>query len=283
MEAILPKQPTNYSRLIKTSFSIYKKGFSRALVLSFLFSFTVFIPRLISVLVGQDLFLNVPPLSPHRLWLVVIDLASLLFFVGVLWRTHCVIIKKHEPLAEDLSKGTRKLFACLIAGILQCAILFGVSVTIYGVLLVFQSYQLLFQNNLFGLIFTTLVFFGQLMLILYVATLFFFTIPLITIEDNHIFRALERSILLAWNHWWRVFSVQTTPWLVYLVLLIVIRYVFHIDIHLYFIDHGPHKLWATLLHIIIFALYIPWVASLLLVQLNDLELRKKLVKSTKSK
>jgi hypothetical protein len=89
--------------------------------------------------------------------------------------------------------------------------------------------------------------------------------------------------MLVWNHWWRVFSTQLTPWLFYLALLIAVKYVLHIDFHIYFTQKIDNTLWVTIAHIAVFSLFIPWVAALLLVQLKDLELRKSLVAAHQSK
>ena len=83
-------------------------------------------------------------------------------------------------------------------------------------------------------------------------------------------------MLLVWNHWWRVFSVQATPWLCYLFLLFSLKYVLGINIHIYLLGQTSHSVLISLLHLLIFAIFIPWVAAILVVQLKDLELRKSL-------
>lgn len=277
METILPSQPSNYKALIKQSLKLYRIGFKRIILLSALLSITAFIPRFLSYIIGQDILLNLPPFSPHRLWFIAVDIASMIFFIGILWRMHCFIRDRHEPLIEDLAKGAKKVFYVIIASLLQGIIIFAIAVITFGLQVLLQTHHLIFNTNISGILLTGAVFIGQLALILYLSTLFIFLIPLITIENKGIIASLERSAFLVWNHWWRVFSVQITPWLTLFFLMALIRFVLHIDIHIYFIEQEHHSLWPTLLQLVIFALFIPWIAALLLVQLKDLELRKHFV------
>jgi hypothetical protein len=163
-----------------------------------------------------------------------------------------------------------------IASLIEIAIVFVVISSIYGLVIILNQYQLIFTQSTAGMIATTVTFIIQIMLIVYIYTLFVFLIPLIAIENRGVLGSLERSVYFVWNHWWRVFSVQFTPWISYLILLFIIRFILRIDIHIYFMEQTPHSFAATLLHLIIFALFIPWVAAILLAQLNDLELRKKM-------
>lgn len=277
MDTLLPSHPSSYSRLIKRSVRLYRISFKNIILLSVLLSFTAFIPRLFSYVIGQDIFLNLSPFSPYRLWLVAVEIICLIFFIGIIWRMHCFIINKHEPLAEDLFIGLKKVLYVFIAAVLQSGIVFAVTIIMFGLQILLQNNGLLFNPDWMSIVLTLLVFVGQLALILYFSTLFIFLVPLITIEDKGIVSALKRSAFLVWNHWWRVFSVQITPWLTLFFLLALIRFVLRIDIHIYFVGQGAYSLWISLFQLVMFALYIPWVAALLLVQLKDLELRKHLI------
>ncbi len=91
MDTLLPTQPSSYKELIKNSLKLYRASFSRIIILSFFLSLVVFIPQLLSDIIGQDIFSNLPPFSPHRLWFLVVNLIGITFFIGMLWRMHCVI------------------------------------------------------------------------------------------------------------------------------------------------------------------------------------------------
>jgi hypothetical protein len=199
-----------------------------------------------------------------------------------LWRIHCITRDRDEPLAEDFFQGFKKMLYVLGATIIQGVIFFFVTVLIYLVQMVLHHYHLLFSAHLMGSILTFLIFFAQGILIFYVVTLFLFMVPLIAIENKGILSAIRRSFYLVWNHWWRVFSFQLFPWFFYLFALLLIRFVFKININIYFIAYGIHSLWPTLLQIILFTFFIPWVASVMIVQIRDLELRKHLTQKDKN-
>lgn len=283
MESFLPSTTQSNRQLLWQSLVLYRVAFLKVIIFSALLSIVTFIPRLIADAIGQDIFVNLAPLSYHRLWFLVIDLTSFIFFIAILWHMFCTMRGKHEPFIEDFSVGLKELAYVFIAALLQSALVFAFGLIVYGLLILLHHLQLLFINSLLGIILTTAIFLGQFILLLYVSTLFIFLIPIIAIEKKDILIALEKSITLVWNHWWRVFSVQITPWIFYTLLLIVLKYVINIDIHIYFTPKENDALWTTIINIALFALFVPWVAALLLMQLKDLELRKKLVPKRRAK
>ncbi len=134
----------------------------------------------------------------------------------------------------------------------------------YGLETILTQHQLLFPNNLLGTALIVSIFVLQFLLLVYISTLFIFFIPIIAIENKGVIVSLEQSILLVWNHFWRVLSVQLFPWICYLIFLLVIQSVFGIDIHVYFFKFSTHTIMAGVLNLIMFAIFVPWVAATLL-------------------
>lgn len=281
METILSSQPASYWPLIGRSFKLYRASFSKIILPTFLLALIVFIPRIISDIIGQDLFMNLDPLSPYRLWLPLLNLFGLIFFIAIIWHMHCVIRKVHEPLIQDFEMGLRKVLYVFLATLIQSFLISTVAIIFLGIQILLYQHHVIFDKNLSSIVITFAIFFIQLTLIVYIWTLFIFLLPLIATENQGIITSLERSASFVWNHWWRVFSVQITPWICYLFLLIVIRFLLNINVHIYFMEYTSHSAWETLLNFIFFMLFIPWVAALMLVQLRDLELRKKLASEKK--
>ena len=279
MDTILPSEPSNYSQIMSRSFVLYRKSFSKIILLSVLVSVTAFFPRIMYIILGQNMFSNFAPFSPYRLFMLLINLIALLFFIGIIWHMHCVIRKVREPFIEDVSVGIKKMIYALIATIIQNLLVVTSAMMLFGFQVLLHQNHLLFANTFLGIVLTGIVFIGQACIVIYIATLFIFLIPLIAVENKGIIGSLQRSALLVWNHWWRVFSVQITPWIVYAILFFIIRNIFDINTQLHmtksFFGMGY---WSTLIHIVLFALFIPWFAALLLIQLNDLELRHQLAK-----
>lgn len=277
MDAILPSQPSSYKQIIKSSFRLYGLSISHCILLSLALSIMIFIPRFIFVIIGEDLFRGMPIFSMQRLWIIAINLFCLTFFIGIIWRMNCVLLGKHEPIIEDIGVGIKKLIYVVLAVIIQSSIVLAVYMIGMSVQLLLSKHHLLLSGDLYGTIIAFVYFTGQFILILYISTLFIFLMPLIAVENKGVIGALIRSISLVWNHWWRVFSVQITPWIIYTLILLVIRYALNIDIHIYFSEVVEKSLWPAIMHAIIFAIYIPLSAATLLVQLKDLELRKKIM------
>lgn len=278
MDTLLPSKPSTYSQLIKNSLKLYQYSFIKIIGFSLVIAVIAFVPRLLADLTGQDIFVNNNTFNPHHLWFIFLEILGFIFFIGILWHMYCVLRNKHEPFIEDIYVGLKKVFYVVLAALIQGAIIFAITLSIYGVSWWLKQHYLLSplnpHPNTYDILFITLLFTLPLALIIYIYTLFIFLIPLIAIENKGVWSALTRSAYLVWNHWWRVFSVQFTPWVCYVLLLFFIRVVFHINLYIYLIGQPSHHLGTTLFHIVIFALYVPWVAALLLVQLKDLELRK---------
>lgn len=269
-------QPETYSQLIRHSFKLYRKVFPHVFFLSLMLSIIAFIPRLLSVIVGQDIFLNLPPFSLYRFWLTLIDFGGLLFFTAVLWRIYCYLTDAHESMADDIKIALKKFIYIFVASLLQTLLVLGI-VFCFVVLYFFifmREGELLIAVNIADQLTLSLIFMSQIALVIYVFFLFYFYLPIILIENKGIFYALAKSAELVWKNWWRTFYVQLTPWLVYLICLLIVKHIFRIDVHIYFSQPEYQSLLVTCLHILLFAAFIPWLGTTLILQLRDLELRK---------
>lgn len=273
MDTFLPSKPKSYWGIMKRGFALYNASLSHVIPLSLIIALVIFTPRIISVFLNRDIIANLEPLSPHNLWFFLINIFSLFFFIALIWRIHCVTKGVHEPFIDDFTVGAKKVLYAIVASFIQGLVLVIITAIIFEVILLFRYQQLSF-SSLSGFLTAYLICASQLFLILYAYTLFVFYVPLIAIENRGILGSLKRSAYLVWNHWARTFSVLITPWIVYLCVLIIIKFVFRINLHIYLLERTTPTVLTTVMHIVLFALFIPWVASILLVQLKDLELRK---------
>lgn len=276
MEKLILKEPAPYSQLIKFSLQVYRRSFNKVLFLSLLLAIVIFLPAIIADLTNHEVFFMDSFFDPRRLWLILVDLFSLIVLVAIIWNIHCVMFGIKEPLIQDFKMGLQKLAQVLLAVLIQVILIFAAIFIVYGFETVLFQPRPMVHPGFWGIAFVGLIFGLQIAFILYVSTLFVFYIPIIATENKGIIVALERSISLVWNHWWRTLSVQLTPWFYYTMILIVMKYVLGLNIHFYFTERKIYTLQITILHLVLFTFFIPWITSLLLVQLNDLELRKKL-------
>ncbi|TAK72927.1 MAG: hypothetical protein EPO11_09420 [Gammaproteobacteria bacterium] len=267
MDTFLASQPETYKQLLKRSIALYRASFFKTAFLALLIAILAFLPRLIAESMDTHLYLTPFPWALQNIGLFLINLIILLIFIAILWHVYCVMRGVHEPLVEDFTMGVKKLFYALAATIIQNLIIFTLTMMIFGLLLLLSQQRVLFYPSIMDILFTWFIFCAASLFMFYVITLFIFLIPCIAIENKGIGAALERTIALVWNHWWRVFSLQITPWVCYFIIMGIITMIL-----------GPYvtPLWISILNLVIFAFFIAWFAALLLVQLKDLELRKAL-------
>jgi hypothetical protein len=76
-----------------------------------------------------------------------------------------------------------------------------------------------------------------------------------------------------WGRWWYTFWIIAAPWLIYTIVMFCFK-AMGVNLHIFIIEMPSYTmtLFPTLVHIILFAVFIPWFASTMLVQLRNLEL-----------
>lgn len=273
-QSLLATQPESYKQQLVRSLKLYKVSLLHVLHFALLLSITFFIPRLISLGLGHNIFLGLSPFSLKRLWIELIAIIGMFFYAALLWRMRCIIFNVHESLFEDMKVAIKRLILIIAASIIQSLIFSFLCLGIVAFYHFFVPKALFFQSSLLELplVMSGLLFY--LIAVVYLYFLFIFYLPLILAEKKGVFTALGKSAFLVWKNWWRTFWLQITPWGSYLICLIIIKQVFSGNKHFYFSLGQPASLFATVLHILVFALFVPWIVAILLVQLRDLELRK---------
>jgi len=273
-QSLLATQPELYKQQLMRSLKLYKASFFHVFHFALLLSITFFIPRLMTLVIGHDIFLGLSPFSLKRLWVELIAIIGVFFYAALLWRMRCIIFNVHESLFEDMKIAIKRLFLIIVASVIQSLIFSFLCIGIIAFYHYLVPKALFFQSNLLELplIMSGLLFY--LIAVVYLYFLFIFYLPLILAEKKGALTALGKSVFLVWKNWWRTFWLQITPWGGYLVCLIIIKQVFSENSHLYFGLGQQVVLFATVLRIMIFALFVPWIIAILLVQLRDLELRK---------
>lgn len=273
---IVASRPSTYRQLIEQSLKLYNNSFPKIILLAFLIGVTTFLPNIIYYFTGLDLNTVQKPTIFDHLLMFLITAIDVGLFVAILWHMHCELRRRREPLEEDFQMGMKKALLVMIATVVQVVFIFGFALLTMVIPLILYKLNLLaFDNSLLGIL-TFLIFFTQICLLFYVTTWFVFLTPIIATENKSIIKSLGHSISLGWNHWWEIFSLQITPWLIYLLLLMFLRFIVGLNLHIYLLEYKPYSFLGTILHVIIFMFFVPWVAALLLVQLHDLELRKKI-------
>jgi hypothetical protein len=274
MPYVTAKKPETIGQILKRSLSLSRLAFKRTFPAALILSCVYFIPRLLSLVTNETWFTNQSVFSLENLWLIVIEIISLILFTILLWRVECVMDKKHDTVKQDLTIAFHKLPSIIGAALVQSAILIMMFFMMVGVFYFLREQVLIDPHDHTKLFLLFIPSIAQLLANIYIIFLLLFYLPLILAENKHIFAALSKSAMLVWGNWWRTFGIIMLTWLIYLFSLIVIKYVFQLNIHIYFVRIEQLSYFATFVHIILFALFLQWLAAVFLVQLRDLELRQ---------
>lgn len=272
MDAILSPKPQSIFATLYQSLLLYGRAFFETLMLGLAISVTAFFPRLLAIIFGHDIFQNLPPFSPLKLLLFLLDLIALFFFTAMLWRVRCVIYNQHETIKEDMKVAIAKIPLIIVAAAIQLVIFLLVGVITYLFVHYFFANTLV-SNKVYLYTMALLILF-EISILVFLSVSFYFYQPLILTENQGMANSLVQSLKLVWNNWWRTFWVQITPWAYYLAILLLVRFGANLNIHIYYFPHQEETLGIVMFHILMFALFIPWIAATLLVQLHDLEVRK---------
>lgn len=272
MPNLLAVKPQTYLQILKQSISIYRQSFLHVYWVSLIISLVVFIPRLILTFFDPHYFNSTQVFDAHMIWFFLSEIVGVFFFIILLWRMYSVLMGVDDKVREDLNIATHKIWPILGAVLLQVVIFLATAAILYF------FYQFIFTERMYpksatiALIALTL----YILLEFYLIFLFVFYLLLIVIENKGIIASLKKSAQLVWGLWWRNFWILMTPFLCYTVFLIFIRYILAIDLPIYFIDSHPSSKWIPIFYMFLFSLFIPWNAAILITQMRDLELRKKL-------
>lgn len=100
---------------------------------------------------------------------------------------------------------------------------------------------------------------------IFIIAMLLFAIPLILFEDCSSFKSIAESCKLVWGNWWRTFIAVLVP-------IAIVSYVF--NILTMFLDKAHLFVVSDILDAIAFGLLFSVSQSLIVVQYNDLKLRK---------
>jgi hypothetical protein len=274
MQYVPATHPENLKQLLKRSFWLYKTVFFKVFLFAVLLAFVTFTPRMIALTHHKDIFYGIPLYHPLRFVILAVDILGLILFAILLERIRSVMDKTHETVGEDIKFSLKKIPLIFCAALIQSFIFTVMSMAVIGFYYFLHSHNLLATTSRIHIFLVTLPVVFQLFFNIYIFILFVYYLPLIITENKGILSSLGKSARLVWGNWWRTFKTQISPWVVYFIVLIVVRYALKINIHIYFLGMDELSWRATIIQIILFVTFIPWSAATLMVQMRDLEFRK---------
>lgn len=271
MRITLATNPQSNISLLKRGIKLYAASIKQVYGLALLLSIILFLPRLIAVLTHFDMVMTLGKYRVYRLLLVFIDIFSVFVFTAMLWRIRCVVTNAHESILDDFNVAINRMVLIIGAALVYSLLLafMGLVLGVFPLLLLQKMSAVIYFNIVMGL---SIIYF---LISVYFLYLFLFYLPLILTEQQGIFASLKKSASLVWGHWWRVFFLMITPWLVYFLTLLFFKHVLGIPMNIYIISPAtPDSIVTVLINAFIFSLFLPFFGALLLLQLRDLELRK---------
>lgn len=267
--------PETYSELVARSLRLYRGVFPQAFGFALLISIVLFIPRLICVAIGQNVFLTTTKVNQVALLYFAMYLSALWFLAALFWCINCLERGVHKNFIDDVEMAGKRICYVLGAAVILFLLSSLVGLLAYLVNEWFWHLKLYSYDKFLTSFLFFVVCFAQVGVSVWLATLFYFYFPLIVIEHNGILNALKQSAQLVYGKVGQTLRLQLTPWLLYFLVLILIKMVFKLNIHIYFMPQNPGAtFYPTLVHIVVLALFIPWGSSMALVQLRDYELRR---------
>jgi hypothetical protein len=257
--------PETLSQVIGRAWSLYLSTFVKVFLLALTIAVITFIPKAILLYVEAN-WISLTHFQ-FKLIVLVVEIIDLSLFTAILWRLQCVTTNKREKLRDDLLTAIKKVPLVIVAALLQDLLLLLVAAT------ALHSMNPMHRDAVSILISAMPIILGSF---LYVAIFFyfFFYLPLILTENNNPVRALWHSTQLVWENWWRVYWTQLTPWLIYFICTLACKMLLS-----YITPYLPMEVMIFITLIVeigLIAVFIPWFAATMLVQLRDLELRKKI-------
>jgi hypothetical protein len=256
---------------LSRSWALYRLTFLKAFFLALILSCIEFLPRIIVLLTGVDPFGIKPHVNYYRIFYILFDFIEIVIFAAILWHMQNVALARHESLAEDFRTGLKKLPAILVGAIVQIIIFVAISFTAVAIYFYMHLYQLSPAPDMLQIFVRSIPIILQFLLCVYLFFTLYFYLPLILTEKKNPITALIYSAKLVWGRWIETFWVIVTPWIFYLIVLLVFKYL-GATIHIYTLPHSAEITpGGSLIHIVTFALFVPWFATTMLVQLRNLE------------
>ncbi len=268
-------QVESVGQTLTRSWDLYRATFLKAFLMALVLSVIEFLPRLITIYVGHETFAINTHFNYYRLLIVIDDIIEIIIFAAILWRMQNTALGRHESLETDYRTGLKKLPAIIGASCIQLFLYALVSLSGIATVLFLDKYDIspdLGARHALAMFLHGIPIMLQFFVNLYLFVLFYFYMALIITEANGPINSLEHSARLVWSRWWYTFWVIVTPWLVYTIVMLSFK-ALGVNLHIFIIEVPVYSmtLLPTLVHIVLFAIFIPWFAATMLVQLRNLE------------
>ncbi|HVV68510.1 MAG TPA: hypothetical protein VHE99_05695 [Gammaproteobacteria bacterium] len=268
------KKPLNLIGILRDGFNLYKTSFTSIWRWQLLWLLPmVFLPASSSLnTTGTMNVLTTPLNTPSFSWLmilysIVVLLITIYGEIFILSRIYNIGTQKPLNAGASLRLAKDKFLPILGGYVITWLILlalFIVAGLIFG--LIYFLISLVSSGHsgysLIIMMTTLMIVIGVFLVIL----MFFFNL-FILLENTKIVQAIKASVQLVWGNWWRTFAVILVPAVVIFLLVQIVNFLVGLVMpRVYVANNIANLCLLTFLY--------PWFSSVILVQFNDLKLRR---------
>lgn len=244
-------KPESIGRVLDASIKLFFASFTKVFIFILLFSLIILSPHFF--MSNAMLAPGASDPDPDFLWkflpaAFVAGVFAAAFYIAIYYRMDKIARREEADASSAIAVGFKKLVPVVVAGIL-----YMIAFVVGSVLLVVPGIILLLS--------------------------LYFYMPLVISDNMGPVRSLLTSHRLVWGNWWRTATVFLVPFFLMIVLLVLVGVIMAVFVGVGAAS-GTEETSATvntIYSIVMLVFYIvmyPYIASITLVQLNDLKLRK---------
>jgi len=238
-----PTEPQTIGKVLDSGVKLYLFSFDKVIGFAIAAAFFSQLPNFFTGNINQtqDPEVVLQFLASYGWLFVVFMVVAIIFYNALYYRMNSAVRTPEEDFATALAVGVRKLLP-----VIGALLLYMLAVTVGMILLIVPG-------------------------IILSLSLFFYN-ALIIIDNEGVISSLTTSHRLVWGNWWRTAAVFLIPGVIIMAVFIVLGFIFAIVLG--FLGETLSTVGLELTSMIFNALLTPLFIAIVLVQLNDLKLRK---------
>ena len=245
----LAAHPQSIGKVLDGTFKLFAASIKSSFILALLAALAALLPAMIMQhrMGGDPTAFVQGGMGIFMLFYLIGVLISLVLYSALIYKVNSIALNQQVGYGQAVSVGLRKLLPLILAGILYI-----LAVMVGSILLLVPG------------------------IILSVSLIFY--VFLIVCDNQGPISALTASHKLVWGNWWRTITVFLAPFFVYLVIYIAAGMVIGVAAGIQASSGemalSSINLYMNLLTLVISVVAYPFFASLMIVQVNDLKIRK---------
>jgi hypothetical protein len=252
----LASQPQSIKQILSDSFRLYKVAFIRLVFWALVAGIISVLSQLITSTNNIENAVQQSSYTNYHLLLqpLLIIVLSLVPFSAMIFDIHQTMQGSKPTIKTAFLTAVRKWLPLIGAMVVNFIIMFIVAVVAYFLMMISKFVALLFAAAV----------------AIYLLVSLFAWQPLIVSENQRVFQAFKNSFKIVKSNWWRTFAILLIPGLVVCFINFILGFTFDV------LDpNKAHAIWQLVITAIVSMLFMPWLYGILLLQIHNLELRKK--------